>query len=51
MVKVEWPKTDVLWKSTIVIALTIVVLSGLIFGMDALILWLLDLLRTLGGYF
>jgi preprotein translocase SecE subunit len=51
MVKVEWPKTDVLWKSTVVIALTIVVLSGIIFGMDALILWLLDLLRTLGGHF
>lgn len=51
MVRVEWPKTDTLWKSTVVIALTIVVLSAIIFGMDVLILWLLDHLRKLGGHF
>lgn len=51
MVRVEWPKTDTLWKSTVVIALTIVILSAIIFGMDVLIIKLLDLLRTLGGHF
>jgi preprotein translocase SecE subunit len=51
MVKVEWPKTDALWKSTIVIALAIIILSAIIFGMDVAILWLLDHLRTLGGHF
>ena len=51
MVRVEWPKTDTLWKSTLVIAVTIVLLSAIIFGMDVLILWLLDHLRKLGGHF
>ena len=51
MVRVEWPKTDVLWKSTIVIALTLVVMSAVIFGVDVMILFLLNHLRNLGGYF
>ena len=51
MVKVEWPKPDALWKSTVVIAIAIVVLTAIIFGIDALLLWSLDSLRSLGGHF
>lgn len=51
MVKVEWPKPDVLWRSTVVIAIAVVILTGIIFGIDALLLFLLDNLRTLGGHF
>ena len=51
MTKVEWPKTDSLWKSTIVIAIAIVVLTSIIFGIDALLLWLLDSIRSIGGHF
>lgn len=51
MLKVEWPKGDTLWKSTMVIAITIAVLGGVIFAADGSILFLLDNLRSLGSKF
>jgi preprotein translocase SecE subunit len=51
MLKVEWPKGDTLWKSTVVIAIVIAVLGVVIFAADGIILYLLDSLRSLGGKF
>ena len=50
MTKVEWPKVDSLWKSTLVIALTILIMAATIFLADWLILTVLDRLFTLGVY-
>lgn len=49
MLKVEWPKGDSLWKSTLIIGLTIAVLAAVILAADGLILFLLDALRSLGS--
>lgn len=48
MTKVEWPKVDTLWKSTLVIALTIIIMATTIFLADWGILTLLKLIFKLG---
>jgi preprotein translocase SecE subunit len=50
MAKVEWPKVDTLWKSTLVIALTIIVMAGVIFAIDWGILVLFRQSLKLGEY-
>lgn len=50
MVKVEWPKWDSLWRSTLIIAVAVAVLAAVIFGIDGLILWTLNKIISLGEY-
>jgi preprotein translocase SecE subunit len=49
MQRVEWPKPDNLVKSTLVIALAIVVLTLLILAVDWGNLYFINLVRSLGG--
>lgn len=51
MLKVEWPKGDSLWKSTLIIGLTIAILAAVILAADGIILFLLEALRSLGSSF
>lgn len=48
MTKVEWPKPDTLWKSTLVIGLTIIIMAATLFLADWGILTLLKLIFKLG---
>jgi preprotein translocase SecE subunit len=41
MVKVEWPQGGALVKSTVIIAVSMAILAGLIFGIDGIERWLL----------
>ncbi len=50
MTKVEWPKWDSLWRSTLIIAVAVTVLAIVIFGIDGAILWFLNKLVSLGEY-
>jgi preprotein translocase SecE subunit len=50
MAKVEWPKWDSLWRSTLIIAVAVVILAMVIFGIDGVILWTLNKLFSLGEY-
>lgn len=50
MVKVEWPKWDSLWRSTLIIAIAVAVLAAIIFGIDGLLLWTLNKIISLGEY-
>ncbi len=50
MTKVEWPKWDSLWRSTLIIAVAVVILAMVIFGIDGVILWTLNKLFSLGEY-
>ncbi|MBA3699376.1 MAG: preprotein translocase subunit SecE [Planctomycetes bacterium] len=49
MVRVEWPATNVLIRSTLIIAVAIVVMAVMILGVDLVNLQFLDLVRWLGG--
>lgn len=49
MVRVEWPATNVLIRSTIIIAIAIAVMAVVILGVDFVNLEFLDLVRWLGG--
>jgi preprotein translocase SecE subunit len=49
MVRVEWPTMNVLIRSTLIIAVAIVVLAVLILGVDSVNLQFLKLVRWLGG--
>ena len=49
MVRVEWPTTNVLVRSTLVIAVAIAVMAVLILGVDAINLKFLELVRWLGS--
>lgn len=49
MVRVEWPATNVLVRSTLIIAVAIVVMAVVILGVDAVNFYFLELVRWLGG--
>ncbi len=49
MVRVEWPATNVLIRSTLIIAVAIAVMAVVILGVDAVNLYFLELVRWLGG--
>lgn len=49
MVRVEWPTVNHLWRSTLVIALIIVLLGAVIFAADVLLALGLNALTKLGG--
>jgi len=49
MFQVEWPAWNMLWRSTLVIALVIVVMAVVILGVDAVMFWGLDHLRHFGS--
>ena len=49
MVKVEWPKGGALVKSTLIIAVAIVVMAALILGVDYINISFLDFFRKWGG--
>ncbi len=51
MVKVEWPKPNTLVRSTLVIAVAIAILGGVIFMTDLLLLKSLNYIQSLGEYF
>ncbi len=51
MVKVEWPAPNTLVRSTIVIAIAIAILAGLIFLADFVLLHVLKYLLSLGANF
>src|SRR6185436_12099446 len=51
MVKVEWPQPNSLVRSTVVIAIAIAILAGLIFLADFVLLHLLHFLLSLGAHF
>ena len=48
MVRVEWPKSNVLIRSTLIIAVAIAVMAVFILGVDFVNLKFLDLVRWLG---
>lgn len=50
MVRVEWPKTNVLIRSTLIIAVAIAVMAVFILGVDYVNLHFLDLVRWLGEF-
>jgi preprotein translocase SecE subunit len=49
MVRVEWPTFPVLVRSTLIIAVAIVVMAVLIVGVDFVNFYFLELIRWLGG--
>ena len=49
MVRVEWPATNALIRSTLIIAVAIAVMAVMILGVDALNLYFLKFVRWLGG--
>ena len=49
MVRVEWPTMPVLIRSTLIIAVAIVVMAVLILGVDFVNFYFLELVRWLGG--
>jgi preprotein translocase SecE subunit len=49
MVRVEWPTLNVLGRSTLIIAIAIVVMAVLILGVDFINFQFLELVRWLGG--
>jgi preprotein translocase SecE subunit len=49
MVRVEWPATNALIRSTLIIAVAIAVMAVMILGVDALNLYFLDFVRYLGS--
>lgn len=49
MVRVEWPTTNVLIRSTLIIAVAIAVMAVVILGVDAVNFYFLELVRWLGG--
>ena len=49
MVRVEWPATNALIRSTLIIAVAIAVMAVMILGVDALNLYFLQFVRWLGG--
>jgi preprotein translocase SecE subunit len=51
MVRVEWPKPNTLVRSTLVIAVAIAILAGVIFLSDLILLNLLNYLLSLGDRF
>ncbi|MBA3708146.1 MAG: preprotein translocase subunit SecE [Planctomycetes bacterium] len=51
MVRVEWPKPNTLVRSTLVIAVAIAILAGVIFLSDFILLNLLNYLLSLGDRF
>lgn len=50
MVRVEWPKSNVLIRSTLIIAVAIAVMAVFILGVDFVNLKFLDLVRWLGEF-
>ena len=50
MFQVEWPAWNMLWRSTLVIAVVIVVMAVVILGVDAVLFWGLDHLRYIGSH-
>jgi preprotein translocase SecE subunit len=49
MTKVVWPKAGELWRSTLVIALAIAVIAGIVFLADLLLLGGLNVILKTGG--